>query len=379
MNRHFLSALAATLFGSAFIYAGISTTVQYVPTQAKAKEIINQIWEAIPDHYMRSNTKDMLTPEFYRLTKLAFDENEKIESQGMLSDDVEFIYYWYEGQDSGNDDGITNIAINNMNEAVIDATVTYRNLGQTQNHRLRIVKGLFDGKPEWRLAGFDDVFNLLNVYYNITEGEDTRNYYSELQNNEVADSVAYAEAVPDTYVVVEETAVDSVAVDYVPDSVMVISESVKPVKSSASSSASSGKPNFSFSKAAAASDNTPKPYAGSVVVTDLTPYMQSVTDQYPTDINFFSNPDVAARLKQLMGDVRYNYMKENFTYPFPIEKGKKYYLIMGCKANECGNTDFEIQYFPATNVFCVKYNVNGKTEIFKEAEVAVHWHEYVPE
>lgn len=108
----------------------------------------------------------------------------------------------------------------------------------------------------------------------------------------------------------------------------------------------------------------------------LTSLLERSLGAYPTDSKIFDNSDFRTRLVNLLGQNRFDTMKRYFEYDYPIEKGKKFYLVQGCRNSMCGTTDFEIQYYFNENVLCVKYTVDGHEEIFMEQPMSVRWHKY---
>lgn len=94
------------------------------------------------------------------------------------------------------------------------------------------------------------------------------------------------------------------------------------------------------------------------------------------EANLFDNATFRKRIVELVGPARYQYMKENSDYPYPIEYSKGVYNIAACKSDKCGITDYEIQYFAATDNICIKYNIGGDREIFMNKDRKVRWSEF---
>ena len=98
----------------------------------------------------------------------------------------------------------------------------------------------------------------------------------------------------------------------------------------------------------------------------LADYFVASVDKYPTDIKIFERIDLKDRMVTLMGSESYNVLKTNFNTETPLTKEGDVITASACKAHECGNTEFAIQYNTKTGKLSVKYKVDGKEQVFAE-------------
>ena len=76
-------------------------------------------------------------------------------------------------------------------------------------------------------------------------------------------------------------------------------------------------------------------------------FLKELDGKYPFEVELFDNTDFTQRLKKLLGNSRYNFLKETWAVEIPIEYKNNVFVASGCQAHNCGSTNFIVVYdFP---------------------------------
>ena len=164
--------------------------------QAKFLDLVRRLWKGIPDHGINSLTKSSLSKNFYNLVDVAFSI--PTNNPGGIGDE-EFLYYWYEGQDSENVDRIVAINIISDSPELRVVEVLYNTFYQKVPHQLNLIKETMtdengNEQQTWVIDDFDGMKNEIYNYVNTTGKKFINGYADEiLEDPEIGEWMSASE------------------------------------------------------------------------------------------------------------------------------------------------------------------------------------------
>ena len=143
---------------------------------------VRQLWKGVPDHGINGRTKSSLSKNFYNLVDVGF---------AVPSDcpygigEEEFMYIWYTGTDTGNNDGIVSIKIVSHSPDLRVVNVVYKTFDRKETHKLKFIKETAidkDGNEQqtWVIDDFDGMKKKIYDYINTTGKKFLNGYANEI-------------------------------------------------------------------------------------------------------------------------------------------------------------------------------------------------------
>jgi hypothetical protein len=95
-------------------------------------------------------------------------------------------------------------------------------------------------------------------------------------------------------------------------------------------------------------------------------YLKQMAGHYPHDIKMLENPKLKNRLIVLIGEDRYNFMKDYWGTSGPISVKNNFYVADGCQSHNCSNTNFIIIIDLIKNTMFVGIRQEMEVETYSE-------------
>jgi len=95
-------------------------------------------------------------------------------------------------------------------------------------------------------------------------------------------------------------------------------------------------------------------------------FLKKLNGKYPYEVKLFDNSALMQRLKKLLGDSRYNFLKETWAVETPIEFANNIFVASGCQAHNCGSTNFIIAVDFSNNVMYAGIREEDKVKTYSE-------------
>ncbi len=95
-------------------------------------------------------------------------------------------------------------------------------------------------------------------------------------------------------------------------------------------------------------------------------FLKDQDGKYPAEAKLFDNAAFTQRLKKLLGDDRYDFLKEKWAVETPMEFKNEVFVASGCQAHNCGSTNFIVVYDFTGNVMNAGIREEDKVKIYTE-------------
>ncbi len=95
-------------------------------------------------------------------------------------------------------------------------------------------------------------------------------------------------------------------------------------------------------------------------------FLKKLNGKYPYEVKLFENTALMQRLKKLLGNSRYNFLKETWAVETPMEFANNIFVASGCQAHNCGSTNFIIVFDFSNNVMYVGIREEDKVKTYSE-------------
>ncbi len=95
-------------------------------------------------------------------------------------------------------------------------------------------------------------------------------------------------------------------------------------------------------------------------------FLKTLDGKYPIEVKLFDNAAFTERLKKLLGDDRYDFLKEKWAVETPMEFKNEVFVASGCQAHKCGSTNFIVVYDFTGNVMNAGIREEDKVKIYTE-------------
>jgi len=95
-------------------------------------------------------------------------------------------------------------------------------------------------------------------------------------------------------------------------------------------------------------------------------FLKKLNGKYPYDVKLFNNSALMQRLKKLLGNSRFNFLKETWAVETPMEFTNNIFVASACQAHACAYTEFIIVYDFSNNVMYAGIREEGKVKTYSE-------------
>ncbi|MDP1726238.1 MAG: hypothetical protein Q8M15_05600 [Bacteroidota bacterium] len=95
-------------------------------------------------------------------------------------------------------------------------------------------------------------------------------------------------------------------------------------------------------------------------------FLKKLNGKYPYEVKLFDNSILKQRLKKLLGNSRYNFLKETWAVETPMEFANNIFVASGCQAHNCGSTNFIIVVDLTNNVMYAGIREEDKVKTYSE-------------
>jgi len=106
-------------------------------------------------------------------------------------------------------------------------------------------------------------------------------------------------------------------------------------------------------------------------------FLKKLNGKYPYEVKLLDNTAFTQRLKKLLGNSRYNFLKETWAVETPMEFANNIFVASGCQAHFCGSTNFIIVVDFSNNVMYAgirkEYNVKTYSEDGSNSSKVSEW------
>jgi hypothetical protein len=79
-------------------------------------------------------------------------------------------------------------------------------------------------------------------------------------------------------------------------------------------------------------------------------FLKNFDGKYPYEVNLLKNPVFIKRLKKLLGESRYNFLKKTWAVETPIKFANDIFVAEACQAHNCDKVNFIIVYDFSNNI-----------------------------
>jgi hypothetical protein len=94
-------------------------------------------------------------------------------------------------------------------------------------------------------------------------------------------------------------------------------------------------------------------------------FLKEYNGKYPSEVKLFEKQILIQRLQKLLGNNRFNFIK-NMELEVPIKIENNHCVVEGCKAHECGFTNFIIVYDFMNDLMSVGIHDDYKITTYSE-------------
>jgi hypothetical protein len=95
-------------------------------------------------------------------------------------------------------------------------------------------------------------------------------------------------------------------------------------------------------------------------------FLKKLNGKYPWEVKLFNNSALMQRLKKLLGNSRFNFLKETWYLENPMEFTNNIFVASGCEQHNCGSTNFIIVYDFSNNVLYAGIREQDKVKTYSE-------------
>ena len=95
-------------------------------------------------------------------------------------------------------------------------------------------------------------------------------------------------------------------------------------------------------------------------------FLKELNGKYPYEVNLFENEAFNQRLKNLLGNKSYNFLKETWSIESPIEFSDNIFVASGCQEHNCGFTNFIIVVDFSKNIMYAGIREEDYVETYSE-------------
>lgn len=95
-------------------------------------------------------------------------------------------------------------------------------------------------------------------------------------------------------------------------------------------------------------------------------FLKKLNGKYPYQVKLFGNSAFTQRLKKLIGNSRYRFLKKTWAVEVPMEVANDIFVASGCQAHNCGSTNFIIVVDFSKNVMYAGIKEEDKIETYSE-------------
>jgi hypothetical protein len=95
-------------------------------------------------------------------------------------------------------------------------------------------------------------------------------------------------------------------------------------------------------------------------------FLKKLDGKYPYEVKLLDNSVFMKRLKNLLGNERYAFLKDNWATEMPIQFSDNIFVAEGCQAHNCGATKFIIVYNFNNNVIYAGIREEEYAKTFSE-------------
>lgn len=95
-------------------------------------------------------------------------------------------------------------------------------------------------------------------------------------------------------------------------------------------------------------------------------YLWTYENKYPFDVHLFEDTLFTKRVKKLIGNHNYRYLVDHWDVETPITIDKGLFIVSGCKAHTCNETNFIIVIDPTKDIMNVGIRKNRAVSVYTE-------------
>lgn len=95
-------------------------------------------------------------------------------------------------------------------------------------------------------------------------------------------------------------------------------------------------------------------------------FLKKLNGKYPYEVKLLDNTAFTQRLKKLLGNSRYNFLKETWAVETPMEFANNIFVASGCQAHNCGSTNFIIVVDFSNNVMYAGIREEDNVKTYSE-------------
>jgi hypothetical protein len=95
-------------------------------------------------------------------------------------------------------------------------------------------------------------------------------------------------------------------------------------------------------------------------------FLKKLNGKYPYEVKLLDNSALTQRLKKLLGNSRYYFLKETWAVETPMEFTNNLFVASGCQAHNCGSTNFIIVFDFSNNVMYAGIREEGIVKTYSE-------------
>ena len=95
-------------------------------------------------------------------------------------------------------------------------------------------------------------------------------------------------------------------------------------------------------------------------------FLKKLNGKYPYQVKLLDNSALMQRLKKLLGNSRYNFLKETWAVEIPMEFANNIFVASGCQAHNCSSTNFIIVFDFSNNVMYAGIREEDRVKTYSE-------------
>ena len=95
-------------------------------------------------------------------------------------------------------------------------------------------------------------------------------------------------------------------------------------------------------------------------------FLKELDGKYPYQVKLFDNSAFTQRLKKLIGNSRYRFLKKTWAVEVPMEVENNTFVALGCQAHNCASTNFIIVVDFSKNVMYVGIKEEDEIKTYSE-------------